>query len=133
MKDVPQKLGPYSLTFVKEDKKSNSDVISTSVGIEIVRKNENFGVYAPKVNEYPARSMSVGTPSVHTSFIRDSYLTLLSTPADEKGVRSVRVKITENPMVLYIWLSGALIALGAIITLIPTKRKADALSKKVKV
>jgi cytochrome c-type biogenesis protein CcmF len=133
VKDVPQKLGPYSLTFVKEDKKSNSDVISTSVGIEIVRKNENFGVYAPKVNEYPARSMSVGTPSVHTSFIRDSYLTLLSTPADEKGVRSVRVKITENPMVLYIWLSGALIALGAIITLIPTKRKADALSKKVKV
>ena len=74
--------------------------------------------------------MSVGTPSVHTSLVRDSYLTILSTPQDEDDTRSVRIKITENPMVLYIWLSGILIALGAGISLLPTKRKAEIIKKQ---
>ena len=130
IKNVPKKVGNYSLTFVSEKVIANADVISTSVGINISRSGENFGVYAPKVKEYPARSMSVGTPSVHTSLVRDSYLTILSTPQDEDDTRSVRIKITENPMVLYIWLSGILIALGAGISLLPTKRKAEIIKKQ---
>ena len=121
VKNESKTVGPYTLTFVSEKSKSNVDVISTSVGIKVSRKGKNFGVYAPKVKEYPARSMSVGTPSVHTSLVRDSYLTILSTPETNDGVRSVTIKVTENPMVLYIWISGILIALGAGISLIPTK------------
>lgn len=121
VKNESKTVGPYTLTFVSEKSKSNVDVISTSVGIKVSRKGKDFGVYAPKVKEYPARSMSVGTPSVHTSLIRDSYLTILSTPETNDGVRTVTIKVTENPMVLYIWISGILIALGAGISLIPTK------------
>jgi len=135
VKNESKKVGPYTLTFVSEKSKSNVDVISTSVGIKVSRKGKDFGVYAPKVKEYPARSMSVGTPSVHTSLIRDSYLTILSTPETNDGVRSVTIKVTENPLVLYIWISGILIALGAGISLIPTKpmsSKAKPMSSRAK-
>lgn len=129
IKGETKKVGEYSLTFVSEKKKSNVDVISTSVGIRVARNGDNFGVYAPKVKEYPAQSMSVGTPSVHTSLIRDTYLTILSTPQTDNGIRSVSIKVTENPMVLYVWISGSLIALGAGLSLIPTKRKADKIAR----
>jgi len=125
VKDKPSSVGPYSLTFVNERNSGNEDVVSTSVDIEVVRDGNRLGVYAPNVRTYPARNMSVGTPSVHTSFARDTYLTIISTPVDGK----VNIKIAQNPAVLYIWLSGILIVIGSVISLLPQRRKSDELAK----
>ncbi|MFN8015264.1 MAG: cytochrome c-type biogenesis CcmF C-terminal domain-containing protein [Acidimicrobiia bacterium] len=118
---TPKNVGPYELTYVKSKTSSNQDLVVTSAEIKIIRKGNNLGVYAPKVRTYPSRNMSVGTPSVHTSFLRDTYLSLVSTPTK----KNVSIKIVQNPLVLYIWLSGALIVFGAIISLLPQKRKAE--------
>jgi len=127
-KAEPSAVGPYSLTFISERKSGNEDVISTSVDIKVVRDGELLGVYAPNVRTYPARNMSVGTPSVHTSFVRDTYLTMITTPAENK----VNIKIAQNPAVLYIWLSGILIVVGAVISLLPQRRKIDEVKSKAK-
>ncbi len=120
-KGKPSTAGPYTLTFINERKSGNEDIISTSVDIKIIRDGKLLGVYAPNVRTYPARNMSVGTPSVHTSFVRDTYVTMITTPVDGE----VAIKIAQNPAVLYIWLSGILIVFGAIISLLPQRRKVD--------
>ncbi len=119
-------VGPYSLTYVSNTVTSSEDIVTSSVKIKIVRDGKLLGTYSPKVRTYPARNMSVGTPSVHTSFLRDTYLTLVSSPAKD----SVAIKIAQNPAVVYIWLSGILIVVGAVVTLLPQRRKADKIAKE---
>lgn len=113
-------VGPYEVTFVSNKKTSGTDLVIDSVAIRISRGNNDLGIYAPEVRTYPSRDMSVGTPSVHTSWVRDTYLTLVSSP----DKNTVHIKIAENPMVLYVWLSGILIVIGSVITLLPQRRKA---------
>jgi cytochrome c-type biogenesis protein CcmF len=123
VKNKEQVVGPYTLTYVSSSTESSEDVIETSVGIRIVREGDELGVYAPKIRTYPARNMSVGTPSVHTSVLRDTYLTVISTPTGDEVV----IKVAQNPAVVYIWISGFIIVIGSIITLLPQRRKADKL------
>lgn len=125
VKSTPKKVGPYSLTYVSKRTQSSEDLISSTVRIKIERDGDLIGVYAPEVRTYPARNMSVGTPSVNTSFLRDTYLTLVSSPTDNQVV----IKIAQNPAVVYVWLSGILIVIGSIITLLPQRRKADKIAK----
>lgn len=125
IKGEEKNIGPYSVTFVKEKTVSTEDMITTTVDLRIFRDGKLLGTYAPKVRTYPARDMSVGTPSVHTSYLRDTYLTLVSSPTEN----SVVIKVVQNPVVLYIWLSGILIIIGAIITLLPQRRKTDKLAE----
>ncbi len=125
-KDEPQQVGPYTLTYVQQTTTSSEDLIEQKVGIKMVRDGDVLGVYEPVVRTYPARNMSVGSPSVHTSLLRDSYLTVLSTPQGDEVV----IKIAQNPMVLYIWVSGIVIVIGAVITLLPQRRKADLIAKE---
>jgi cytochrome c-type biogenesis protein CcmF len=121
-----QNVGPYELTYLSRSSKSTTDVITEDVQIRIVRDGKNLGTYAPEVRTYPSQNMTVGTPSVHTSLVRDTYLTLLSSP----DKNSVAIKVAENPAVVYVWLSGILIVIGSIVTLLPQRRKADRIAKQ---
>jgi len=56
-------------------------------------------------------SEAIGTPSVRTGFVRDLYLTLVAAPNDDnKAAIAVRV----NPMVLWLWIGGAVMATGTV-------------------
>ena len=51
--------------------------------------------------------------------MRDLYLTLISSPtADARVTLGVQV----NPMVLWLWIGGLLMALGTAVALLPAKR-----------
>ncbi len=125
VKSTPTTVGPYTLTYVSQHTESSEDVISSTVKIKIERDGQVLGTYAPNVRTYPARNMSVGTPSVHTSFQRDTYLTLVSSPSGD----TVAIKVAQNPAVVYIWLSGILIIIGSVVTLLPQRRKADKIAQ----
>lgn len=117
-KNETKRVGPYELTYLSFTKKSSEDVIQSSVDIKVVRNGKLLGTYAPRVRTYPSRNMSVGTPSVHSSALRDTYLTLTSTPSEDE----INIKIAQNPAVIYIWVSGVIIVIGSVITLLPQKR-----------
>ena len=48
------------------------------------------------------------------------YLTLVSSP-DESGTVTLGVQI--NPMVLWLWVGGAVMAFGTLVALIPARRR----------
>ncbi len=110
----------YTVTYLGSDVTTSSQkrTITARVGIE--RGGSDLGVYAPAVSIFPNATTSIGTPSVRTGLLRDIYLTIISSPA-EGGQVTLRVAV--NPMVLWLWVGGGVLALGTLVALAPSLRR----------
>ena len=80
----------------------------------------DLGVYAPSVSTFPNSNMAIGTPSVRTGVTTDVYLTLVSSP-NARGRITLGVAIF--PLVVWIWIGGALIGAGTVWALVPARRR----------
>jgi cytochrome c-type biogenesis protein CcmF len=65
----------------------------------------------PRLNYYPMSQQPIGTPKVRTRPNADLYLSLMA--YDQTG-SSATVNVIVNPMVVWIWIGGAIMALGAL-------------------
>jgi cytochrome c-type biogenesis protein CcmF len=79
-----------------------------------------LGVYAPAISTFPNSTEGIGTPSVHTGPVEDVYLTLVSSPTN--GGR-ITLGVRINPMILWLWIGGGVMALGTILALSPRLRR----------
>jgi len=77
------------------------------------------GTLHPALRSYTARQTTVAVPAVAASPVGDVYVTLLSAPA---GGRSASIRLAVNPFVDWVWLGGALMTLGGLLTLRRRKR-----------
>jgi cytochrome c-type biogenesis protein CcmF len=110
----------YTLTYLgsKVDRSAQKTTISAAVRVK--RGDHDLGVYAPAVSTFPNSTEGIGTPSVHTGPIEDVYLTLVSSPKD--GGR-ITLGVRVNPMILWLWIGGGVMALGTILALAPRLRR----------
>ena len=77
-------------------------------------------MYAPGISTFPNFNSGIGTPSVRTGVLQDVYLTLVSSPT-QTGKVALRVQI--NPMVLWLWIGGGIMALGVALALLPARKR----------
>jgi cytochrome c-type biogenesis protein CcmF len=110
----------YTLTFLGSNTTSSAQKTTTSARVRVERGDRDLGVYAPAISTYPNSTEGIGTPSVRTGIKEDLYLTLVSSPSSGQRVTlSVRV----NPLVLWLWIGGGVMALGTILALAPRLRR----------
>jgi cytochrome c-type biogenesis protein CcmF len=110
----------YRFTFEGREVTKTAQKRTVKAQIRIERGGDDLGVYAPSVSMFPASTTGIGTPSVRTGLLRDVYLTLVSAPTDKDRVT---IGIAINPMVVWIWIGGGLIALGTAVALVPARRR----------
>jgi cytochrome c-type biogenesis protein CcmF len=114
-------IGPYTLTYdrlVTEPLASDPRVIETRA--ELTLAGPQSGAIATALRDYPNSSTAIATPVVRTALGEDLYVTLLgSDPAT--GRATLRVFI--NPLVMWIWTGGAIVALGALFAIWPDRRR----------
>ena len=65
--------------------------------------------------------MTIGTPSVRTGFDKDVYLTIDGTNPPSVGDSTVVLRVFVKPMILWLWIGGALMALGTVMSAIPSR------------
>ncbi len=106
----------YRVTFLDRSTHRTDQKTSFSARMRIERGGRDLGVYAPAISSYP--QMAIGTPSVRTGLLRDVYLTVASAPTD-KG--PVTFGVAVNPMILWLWVGGAVMALGTALALVPAE------------
>lgn len=75
----------------------------------------------PALTKFSAAGMTVGTPSVQTGLLRDVYLTLVQPPQTDGG-RAV-IGIYFQPMTVWLWVGGLIMALGTLLAAIPGRRR----------
>ncbi|HVL93526.1 MAG TPA: heme lyase CcmF/NrfE family subunit [Acidimicrobiales bacterium] len=78
-------------------------------------------IYSPSLNLFPNGTQAIGTPSVKTGLVDDVYLSVISLPrqADEEVVLAVIVQ----PLVVWLWIGGALMAVGTAMAAVPGRRR----------
>ncbi|MFN8036946.1 MAG: heme lyase CcmF/NrfE family subunit [Acidimicrobiia bacterium] len=109
----------YRFTYLGAHTSKDAQRTTVSARVRIQQGGSDLGTYAPAVSSYPNAMTGIGTPSVRTGLLEDVYLTVVSLP-NAKG--RVTVGVLVNPMVLWLWIGGAIMAFGTGIALIPTGR-----------
>jgi cytochrome c-type biogenesis protein CcmF len=109
----------YRVTYLGSTRAVTGQKTTVKARVRIERGGDNLGTYAPAISTFPNSTEGIGTPSVHTGAVRDVYLTLVSSP-NQRG--RVTIGVLVNPMVVWIWIGGGVMALGTLIALAPTMR-----------
>jgi cytochrome c-type biogenesis protein CcmF len=77
--------------------------------------------YGPSQTTYLSLGQTVPTPSVRTGPVKDVYLTLEGRPA--AGDTTATIRVFVKPLVVWMWIGGAVMAVGTLLAAFPTRRK----------
>jgi cytochrome c-type biogenesis protein CcmF len=86
------------------------------------------GPWRPAVSQFGAGTEAVGTPAIDSGVEDDVYLTVDALPVDQRG--PLTLGVTVQPLVMWLWVGGALLVVGAALAAVPGRRRrpTDALS-----
>jgi cytochrome c-type biogenesis protein CcmF len=71
------------------------------------------------MNYYPNSQQPIGTPAVRSTLKEDLYLTLMA--FDQEDGRHATIRAIVNPAVPWLWIGGMIVALGAILAVMPQR------------
>lgn len=77
----------------------------------VLEDGVQLAVLRPRLNYYPTSTQPIGTPKVRTRPTEDVYLSLMAYSQDGS---TATVNIIVNPAVVWIWIGGGIVALGAL-------------------
>ena len=92
-----------------------------SISVKALVLVDGKKIYAPAITKYTRIGMNVGTPSVRTSLTTDIYLTL--EPPVRQDANEARIKVFIKPMIIWLWIGTALMAVGTVLAALPGRRR----------
>ena len=107
----------HTLTFVGTESRVESSKTVDQVLIEI----DGTGPWGPSINKFANGNTSIGTPSVKTSLTDDVALSVLDISTDGSG--AVTIRVTVQPLILWLWLGGVVMAIGTLLAVFPGRRR----------
>ena len=107
----------HTLTFVGTEVVQDSNKTATKALVEI----DGTGPWAPALNQFAFGNQTIGTPSVRTTPSGDVALTLLALPQDDDG--AVTIRVTVQPLVVWLWIGGGVMAVGTALAAYPGRRR----------
>jgi cytochrome c-type biogenesis protein CcmF len=96
------------------------DTTSARTELEALVTIDGAGPYAPALTRFDDAGQTVGTPSVRSSLDEDVHLSLLDSPDEETD--QVRLRVTVQPLVYWLWVGGGVMIVGAVLSAIPGRR-----------
>ena len=113
-------VGRYTLTYLRTDQLQEPHRTSLAARVAVRRGGEDLGILSPRMNQYESQREPIGTPAVRSFIFEDLYLSILN--VDPAGGR-LGLHVFVNPMVGWIWIATAVMALGGLLALLPARRR----------
>jgi cytochrome c-type biogenesis protein CcmF len=79
------------------------------------------GPYAPGISRFPQGGQQIGVPSVRTTLTNDVALSVLALPEEPGG--PVLLRVTSQPLVVWLWIGGGIMAFGTVLAAFPGRRR----------
>ncbi|MGB2757788.1 MAG: cytochrome c-type biogenesis CcmF C-terminal domain-containing protein [Acidimicrobiia bacterium] len=114
--------GGFRIKYLGRTVDRESDRIRVSARLAVSEGGESIGELSPSVSVFTNANQAVGVPAIDTGITQDLYITLVSSPTDTD---QVELTVATNPMVGWLWFGGAVVGLGAAISLSARRRGAD--------
>jgi cytochrome c-type biogenesis protein CcmF len=116
-------IGAYTLTFAKAEEVQEPHRTSVRARIEVSKGGRALGPLFPRMNQYESMREPIGTPAVRTSLKEDLYLSVMNI---DPGRGTLGLLALVNPMVGWIWIATAIMAIGGVLALLPARAPAGA-------
>ncbi|OZM79963.1 heme lyase CcmF/NrfE family subunit [Pseudonocardia sp. MH-G8] len=97
----------YSVTFERTEEHQQPDRFVTDAHIVLRAGGEVVRVAEPGLNSFPGQTQAVGNPSVWSTPGQDVYVALGSLDPDR-----VTLNLSRYPLMVWLWVAGALVAAG---------------------
>ena len=107
----------HEITYLSTDVVQERNREATKVRVQL----DGDQVYEPALSRYPGFGQLIGTPSVKTGLTEDVYLTVTRLP--DEGSDAVTLRVIIQPMVLWLWIGGGVMALGTVLAAWPGRRR----------
>ena len=108
----------HELTFEGVVSKQFANRASVAAQVRV----DGADVYEPALSTFGSGRALVGTPSVHTTVRDDVALSLLALPQDG-GDGSVTIRVIVQPLIMWLWIGGGVMALGTVLAIVPTGQR----------
>jgi cytochrome c-type biogenesis protein CcmF len=110
-------VGGHEITYLDTREVQERNRTATKVRVQV----DGGKVYEPALSRYPGFGSLIGTPSVKTGIKEDVYLTITRLPETPEGDVTLRVII--QPMAVWLWIGGGVMAFGTILAAWPGRRR----------
>ncbi len=104
---------------LRTDQQPQRIVLTTPLSVHRVGGGSE-GTLSPRMNLYPAATDPIGSPSIHRGIVWDLYASVISLQDNGK---SATFRFYRNPGVNWLWIGGALMALGGATAAWPSRRR----------
>jgi cytochrome c-type biogenesis protein CcmF len=114
-------VGGYTLTYQRLTQgplRDDPHVLETRA--EVTFSGRQSGSLATALRNYPSSTTPIATPSVQTSLGEDLYVTLQSY---DPATSTVTLHALVNPLVVWIWVGGGVVGIGAVFAIWPDRRR----------
>ena len=98
----------------------NSTAARAELGAELAVDGK---VFAPAIQQFPNGSQQIGKPSVKNTPRDSVLLALLDLPQGSGPEASVRVRVIVQPLIVWLWIGGAVMGIGSILAAFPGRRR----------
>jgi cytochrome c-type biogenesis protein CcmF len=112
-------VGGHDITYVGTEVVQERNREATKVHVRV----DDGQVYSPALSRYPGFGRLIGTPSVRTGLVEDVYLTVTRLP--DEGSEAVTLRVIIQPMALWLWVGGGIMAVGTALAAWPGRRRRD--------
>ncbi len=109
--------GGHSFELVSVDERTGARESRVAANVIL----DGGATYRPAITTYLNIGADIGTPSVRTGLTEDVYLTLGQGAAP--GDTSVTIRVFVKPMILWLWIGGAIMAIGTLLAAFPGSRR----------
>jgi cytochrome c-type biogenesis protein CcmF len=110
-------VGGHTVTYLGLETIERSEKTVTQAQVRI----DDDGVFTPSLSEFRFGSQAIGTPSVRVGATNDVYLALQALP--EEGSDEVLLRVVVQPLILWLWIGGGVMAFGTILSAWPGSRR----------
>lgn len=111
------RLDGHTITFLGMHTVQHPNRLSQVADVRI----DGGPIYRPAISQYPFATQGIGTPSVRSGLRDDVYLTLEGAPSAPGGAAVIGLVV--QPLIIWLWIGGALVALGTLLAAIPGRRR----------
>ena len=116
--------GGADITYESSEQIVYSNRIQEKVQIRI-----DDDILQPSIERFTASGQLVPSPTTKTSSTKDIQIALLDPP--EEDDQSIVIQVTEQPLLVWIWVGGFVMLFGSALSAIPsTKRKQTVVTEK---
>jgi cytochrome c-type biogenesis protein CcmF len=113
----------FTVTYLQTRTTVGAQKTTIAAAVQVRRGSDNLGTFHPAISSYPNFPDGIGTPAIHSDPWHDVYLTLVSAPNANGGSGPVTLGVQVGTFVMWLWIGGAIMALGILVALTPTRRR----------